>query len=230
MKNQIEENVFDENLFYIPYGNDKYIFGLIPNKSDTEIDIFAIKTIYDSIIDLDNKIRFSFDKISYYSLSDNPMDHKPFSKPNKEETESIYYVENIIFRTSILWDMLAQLCNLHWNINKETDEINYKSFFNNRSQGKRAYEFAIEIMSYFNEQDQVNDDLEPWEGNHKYVKEFRNKITHRNSPNISTLSSIDIGMRPPVIFLLKRVIEDYLKVIYFIQLIIEEIINSLNKF
>lgn len=229
LKKQVEDISYNEDVFHTPFGEDKYIFGYISPENETELDIFAIKTIYDSIIDLDNKIKFSFNHIVDYNPSENISDHNPFSKPDESEYEAIYYVENIVFRTSILWDMLAQLCNIYWHTNIPIDEINYKTFFNNASQGKKARKFAKEVMSYLNENDIVKSDLETWEGNHEYVKEYRNQMTHRNSPNVSTLSSVGIVTRPPVIYVVKRIVEDYLVLSFFIQSVISEVIQEMKE-
>ncbi|MCG7332287.1 Cthe_2314 family HEPN domain-containing protein [Salinicoccus roseus] len=229
LKKQVEGISYNENIFYIPFGEGKYIFGYISPKNKTNLDMFAIKTIYDSIIDLDNKIKFSFNHILDYNPSENLSDHKPFSKPDEKEAEAIYYVENIVFRTSILWDMLAQLCNIYWKTNIPIDSIYYKTFFNNASQGKKAKELAKDVTEYLNEEDKVKGELDPWEGNHVYVKEYRNQMTHQNSPNVSTLSNVGMVTRPPVIYVVKRVVEDYLAVSFYIQSMIDEIIQQMKE-
>lgn len=68
LKKQVEDISYNEDVFHTPFGEDKYIFGYISPENETELDIFAIKTIYDSIIDLDNKIKFSFNHIVDYIL------------------------------------------------------------------------------------------------------------------------------------------------------------------
>ena len=47
--------------------------------------------------------------------------------------------------------------------------------------------------------------IELLEGNYAYVKEFRDKMTHRASPNISSSSSYAMELRLPMIYVLKRV-------------------------
>jgi len=54
-------------------------------------------------------------------------------------------------------------------------------------------------------------------------------MTHRNSPNITDLSNFSIQLRPPAIFVFKRVTEDYLKAIEFITRILDDIFIELEK-
>lgn len=229
LKKQVEGVSYNEDIFHISFGEGKYIFGYISPENEKELDMFAIKTIYYSIIDLDSKIKFSFNHIVDYNPSENISDHNSFSKPDEREDEAIYYVENIVFRTSILWDMLAQLCNIYWKTNIPIYDINYKNFFNNASQGKKAKNFAKEVLDYLNENDIVKGNLETWEGNHGYVKEYRNQMTHRNSPNVSTLSNVGMVTRPPIIYVVKRIVEDYLVVSFFIQSVISEVIQEIKE-
>lgn len=196
---------------------------------EDEIDIFAISSIYDTIIDLNSKIEYSFEAVVTCQPSENLMEHKMLEKPSGNERKALYYIENMIFRTSTLWDMLAQLCNVFWKINKPIDKIYTGSFFHDCSQGKNKKSFAGDVHNYFKEEDEVKSDMEPWKGNFEYIKEYRNKMTHRNSPNITILSNFGMQLRPPAIFVLKRVTEDYLKAIEFIKIILEEIFTDLEK-
>ena len=65
-------------------------------------------------------------------------------------------------------------------------------------------------------------------GNHKYVEDFRNKMTHRNSPNIATFSNYDFELRMPMRYVLKRVIEDYIKASEFINAMLEKILADIK--
>src|SRR5699024_11433549 len=65
------------------------------------------------------------------------MEHNMFEKPFGNERKAIYYIENMVFRTSTLWDTLAQLCNIFWGIKKPIDKIYTSSFFHDYSQGKK---------------------------------------------------------------------------------------------
>lgn len=227
LRNQVEDLSFDETLFRLSYGENKYIFDAMYTK-EVEVDIFAISSIYDTIIDLNAKIKYSFDAVVKSNPSENLMEHKIFEKPAENEMKALYYIENMIFRTSTLWDMLAQLCNVFWKKGKSANKLYTESFFHDYSQGKNKMMLAEDIYNYFKEADKVKGDFEKWEGNFQYVKEYRNKMTHRNSPSITALSNFDLHLRSPAIFILKRVTEDYLKSIEYIKRILDEIFIALD--
>lgn len=75
------------------------------------------------------------------------------------------------------------------------------------------------------EKDEIKDDMEFWFGNYQYIKDYRNKMTHRNSPSITTISNFDFDFRPPTMFVLKRATEVYLKVYEFIKDLLDEIME-----
>lgn len=66
-------------------------------------------------------------------------------------------------------------------------------------------------------------DTTPWGGNHAYVTEFRNKMTHRNAPSISAINQYAQEMRPPTMYVLIRVIEDYVQVSRYIEELLSQI-------
>jgi len=225
IKSQIDSISYDENMFRIYIDKDKYIFGAIPGKNvnTNKVDYFAISSVYDTIIDLNNKIKYSFYMAAECKPSESLKNHRWFGELQTNESLAIYYIENMVYRTAVLWDMLAQLCNLFWQLNKPINKIYAAQFFNDLSQGKKAMPLAITIHKYFIQEEKIGNDTEPWEGNHKYIKDYRDKMMHRNSPNISTLSSFDMELRPPAIFVLKRVTEDFLKATEFINAVLSEI-------
>lgn len=229
LKGHVDNIVFDEALFRVNYGENKYIFGALYTVEEDEVDIFAISSIYDTIIDLNTKIKYSFNAVVKCNPSENLMEHKMFEKPSENEMKALYYIEHMIFRTSTLWDMLAQLCNVFWKINRPIDKIYTGAFFHDYSQGKNKKSFAKDVYNYFSEEDEIKSDTERWKGNFEYIKKYRNKMTHRNSPNITILSNFGMQLRPPAIFILKRVTEDYLKAIEFIMRILDDIFIELKK-
>lgn len=137
---------------------------------------------------------------------------------------AIYYTENAIFRISVLWDLLAQLFNLKEGLGKPFEKVYATQLFHDTQQGKHPHPFAVKVYSYMQQQD--NSDVEPWEGNYTYVKEFRDKMTHRSSPNISSFSNFAQELRMPMMYVLKRVIEDYKQASEFISEIIKEILSE----
>lgn len=229
LKVHVDEVSYDEKLFRISVSEDKYLFGALSKSQNDKPDYFAISSIYNTIVDLNHKIKFSFYMAAECEPSESLVDHICFGTPQINERTAIYFIENMVFRTAILWDMLAQLCNIYWMINKPTDKIYAAQFFHDLAQGRKASEDARQIYAYFTEPDNIRGDLEFWGGNHGYIKEYRDKMTHRNSPNISTLSTFDIGLRPPAIYVLKRATEDFLEANKFIKKILDDIVHNIDS-
>lgn len=225
LKNKMHEVVFDENMFRVYIGEDKYIFGALVGKQQQKgkPDYFAISSIYDSIIDLNKKIQFSFHLAAECNPSESLKDYVMFGNPQDNEVVATYYIENMVFRTQILWDLLAQLYNAFWCSGVPIDKLYAETFFHNHSQGKKAKESAQKIHEYFDQPENIRGVCEPWDGNHEFIKGYRNKLSHRCSPNITTMSSIAFELRPPAMYVLKRATEDYLQAVIFIQNALSEI-------
>ena len=201
------------------FGEDKFIMGA-EFIDQPENKFFMYKTIYDTIIDLDEKIKKSFRLAIEWEYQSDIKEFNMFLIPSEEEREAIYYTENAIFRTSVLWDLLAQLYNIRNKNNENPEKVYYKTLFHNETQGSQPNEFAAAVYSYISEAEDENDNQNPdgaWRGNHKYVVDYRNKMTHRNSPNVSSASSYAIQLRMPMRYVLKRSIEDYCVAADFIQ-------------
>ena len=193
----------------VPYSEGKTVMGVIGDGLLTEY--FACKTLIDTVINLDEKIRFSLDKAIYASYSKEVINNFDIMKKGgKEEFLAYYYIENAIYRTSTIWDCLAQLYNLHYSVGERKDRIHYKTFFNNMGQEKkfRTLSKIPSINQYLNEKDDTNTNGR-WLGNHQYIKDYRNKLTHRNSPDEVSLSNYDFNLKTHPSFILKRLIEDY---------------------
>lgn len=232
LKKQVDSIEYDEMMFRIAVGDDKYIFGAIlgKNTKENKPDFFALSSIYDTIVDVNHKIKYSFYMAAECEPSESLKDYSPLETISTAENTAIYFIENMVFRTSILWDMIAQMCNVFWLINKPNTEIYVAQFFHDMAQGKKAKPLAVDIYSYLKEANVIKGDKEYWNGNHQYIKDYRDKMTHRNSPNISTMSSFAMELRPPAMFVLKRVTEDYLKASEFIKIILDEISAEFSDF
>ena len=176
---------------------------------------FSYATIYHTILDLDSKIKYSLEKA--VDLADNIefSTWKPIEPPSSNEACSLYYAENAIFRVAVLWDLLAQLYNLKENIGKPINKVHAAQLFHDAQQGKTANAFAKKVYSYM--QQSENAEVEPWEGNHIFVKTMRDKMMHRNSPNVTTMSSYGFELRLPAIYILYRLSEEYRQVSEFIS-------------
>ena len=85
---------------------------------------------------------------------------------------------------------------------------------------------ATEIYGYI-EQDDNTDGEDEWKGNHSFANGLRNKMTHRNSPNVSVMSDFDMNLKCHPVFQIKRVIEDYRVVSQHIKDILDQIENDI---
>lgn len=235
MNDTLSKVKYARDRFTIYCGDGKILIGSTSSKDSVSpfSKIMNYKTIYDTIVDLDAKIQYSFKMAIEYAYSDSEF--KLLSAPESmEEILTFYYIENAVFRTSSCWDMLAQLYRLHYDIDIEPDKVYYKRVFNEKNPQYVSFkDKAQKISAYINEEDDTRTDG-IWKGNHKYINDFRNQMTHRNSTNITIFSDFDINIKNPPCFLLKRAIEDYFMSYKFIDEILAmievECKNELNEF
>ncbi len=223
-KSIINSITYGNNVFTVWYSDEKVLMGAILKDEPLIQRFFNYATIYNTIKDVDTKIKFSLNKTIHLADDLDFETWQPLQSPSEEEFQATYYMENAVFRIESLWDLLAQLFNLKENINKPFDKIYAEQLFHDAQQGKKAKAFAKKVYAYMQQQDDLN--VEPWEGNYDYVKNFRNKMTHRISPNITSFSSYGMELRMPVILTLKRVIEDYNQVSQFIHEILDDILKD----
>lgn len=233
LKSKLNEIQYDENLFKVMIGENKFIFGITSIDNDIAAGLGKImqyNTLYQTLVDLDIKIKISFSEAIRFAYSENVL--KNFSiieMKTDEEIWAYYYIENALFRTSSLWDMLAQFYRLYFNVRIEAHRVYYNKMFNpNSPLSKDFKEQAIIISDYLNQEDDITINGE-WKGNHKFVNEIRNKMTHRNSPNVSVVSDFDVNFKHHPSLLIKRIIEDYNKASKFILIILEEIVNDISN-
>lgn len=85
LKEQVENISFDEMLFRVSYGENKYVFGAMYTVQENELDIFAVNSIYNTIIDLNNKIKYSFEMVEKCKPSEKLSEHNMFVKPPENE-------------------------------------------------------------------------------------------------------------------------------------------------
>lgn len=228
LRKLIEEVYFDPDLFKIFVAEDKYLFGYMSSHSEGSA-FFEYKTIYDTIVDLHLKIKKSFDLALEWEYKTDIDQFNMVAPPTKEEDEAIYYTENAVFRLSALWDMLAQLYNIKFKKGKSPEKVYYAQLFHDDTQGKKPNAFAQKVYAYLKEQDNPHYDYkenEFWKGNHAYIVEYRDKMTHRNSPNVATLSNFAVELRMPMRYVLKRAIEDYVQATRFIIELLPEIVKD----
>lgn len=215
---------YDSNIFTIWYSKEKVIIGAFIQDNSKVNNFFNYASIYDTIIDTDRKIKFSLQEA--IKLAENPSfeEWNPVQAPSFEEYTAIYYTENALFRIMILWDLLAQMFNIKAGIGKPFDKVYAAQIFHDAQQGKKSNPFAKKVYEYMIQNE--NTDVEPWEGNHTYLKDYRDKMTHRSSPNMTSFSDYSLELRLPVIYVLKRVVEDYKQVSDYIQEIVNDIVKD----
>lgn len=211
--------------FRIRIDNQTYIFSMDSKDQQTK-DYFAVSAIYDTIIDLDKKIKYSFSEAIAFDLPETLEGYHPFLEPAKNESVAMYYIENMVYRVSILWDLLAQLCNIMFHTGIDVNKVYYTRYFELFSKGKNSIEIAKEIKAYLDEVDIPDANDNQWQGNHAFLNAFRNQMTHRVTPSITSISSFGFSLRPPAMYLLHRTTEDYYKVSSFLCKLINDFLEE----
>lgn len=207
---------FGEGYFDIPLADGIYAIGASCKNEDMK-RLYGFKAYYENIVDLSKKIRISLSSAQGNDCLFSDDGYCPFDKPGRQELFGTYFAENIAFRVSVLWDILGQLYNLKFQCGYNEENLHYKRIFHNCAQ--KGENFARKVEQYLSEDDETGPegDTEQWRGNHKYLSNFRNALTHRNSPNITAITSTINNIRPPVAYSLKRILEDYYVVCGFLQ-------------
>lgn len=213
--------VYIRDAFHISFGKGAFVFAAISKDVETR-QYFDVSAIYDSLCDIDSKIKCALNMALSCNISESLQDYHPLSQVKNEQFLAMYHTENIVFRVSTLWDLLAQLCNVIYQTGLEPNKIHYWNFFKNHAKGNSIIPICKEIMDYLEEKEDISADVNPWPGNHAYLNSFRNQMSHRPSPYITSISTLGITLRPPVMYVLHRAIEDYYKVSSFLC----QLINS----
>lgn len=239
LANKYNEINYYPDRFKIFLGSDKYLCGVLsPKDKKCPLSQFTdYSTLYNTIVDLDWKIKLSFNESIKYAYSDLLKNEFNPLQSTDEESMAYYYIENSLFRTSILWDILAQIYCLFYKINISSNKIYYNKLFNTEC-NKYYSEYKIKKIENYeefkNKADNINKYLcernntyveGTWLGNHAYVNKCRNQMTHRNSPNITSISDYNLNFKDPPSYMLKRIIEDYVKVSNYIS----EILNNIEE-
>lgn len=222
----LSQVTYNPDRFKLLIGEDRYLFGVV-SAEDNETPfsrLMQYKTLYDTLIDLDWKIKLSFEKAIQYAYSESVQNnYSVFKTETVEEQQAFYYIENALFRTTSLWDLLAQFYRLFYKIDVPKERVYYRKFFNPDLSFSNKFKMeATEINAYFEEIDDTNCGGE-WKGNHSFVNDIRNKMTHRNSPNVAVMSDYDTNLKQHPVFLIKRILEDYVTAAKYIKEILDEI-------
>lgn len=212
---------------HIGVGDGKYIWGVMGLKDNDNILVKTAqyRTLYQTVENLDVKIKVSFDIAIQYLNSDVIKgSFEPTKAPCQEEKIVIYYLENALFRISSLWDILAQFYNLLYNLKMDPQRLDCGKVFRKerKTEQNEDRDGLQRIQDYLNQPDDTNCES-PWKGNHKYMKDMRNQMTHRNLPSISSASNFGFVLRDHPLFILKRLVEDYCVVSRFILEIMDKV-------
>ncbi len=215
---------YDENAFTVWYGHDKVLVGAFLKDSPEAQDFLNYGTIHNAVLNLDKKIKYSLKQALFYADNTDFESWRPFDPPSENEQLSIYFSENAMYRIASLWDLLAQFYNIKEKVGKMPDQIHSTSFFNNLKKDKNT-DPAKRIANYMQEKDGFDEHGCPI-GNYEYLKDYRNKMTHRISPSMTSISELSVELRMPMVYVLTRVISDYWQVSSFLKEIISNILAN----
>ncbi len=205
------------------YSEDKVVFGLMENNQSELGKYYSQLTLIDSAKRLSLKIKISLLFALKYSYSDEVQQNFTSFSANTNEMDAeflaYYYIENALFRNVILWDTLAQIYNIEFDLKTPPDKIHYAKFFKKHTTlGK-----VSDIIKYLDESKEDKCEEFFLKGNHIFLTEYRNQMTHRNSPDLGSLSNFDMNFKSHPSYILRRLCEDYNKVANFLVSIINEV-------
>ncbi len=226
------------NPFELSVGNGKRGYFYFPYPSDNPYvkhmeQLTNYQNVYDSIMDLVNYINLSLHnaiELVYSEAVLNSFDFMIIS--TEEEWQAFYYIENALFRIESLWDMLAQIVNLKYELEKNKRRVYHSKVFDISLKSKYWKNDIPEEIKKINEYITEVDDTDCegcWKGNYKYVSNLRNCMTHNYSIARSSASGYAFEFRHHPSYILKRVVEDYSKVQHFIIDECTHILDDLQK-
>lgn len=198
---------FDEDKFKVLTEDGRIAMVMTPkNVKHPAGEMTTFRSIYETVLDLDWKLRISLQIASEHILKNSPQ-YKPFGEIDKRTKMAIYYLENALFRLTSFWDMLAQGYRILHDVKKnlkntviDIDHVNYKSFFDPSKTPHNNFESdADEIHQYISGNN--------W---HKLINELRNQMTHKFSPNIPAMSNYTMNLPYPLHIEIEAILEDYI--------------------
>ena len=148
----INEYEIKINNFHINLENNKYISGILGNVNSNIKKVFRYNHFLESINDLSNKTKKSIEKcVEAYQKTNLKYFNPIGNQISQEENDAYYYMENALFREVILWDSLAQLYNLYYDMNIDVEKIHYKKVIEQLSSKNTNEIDFTEILKYINE-------------------------------------------------------------------------------
>lgn len=215
---------FDNDYYQLRLASDhsKIIFGIYSQHDDKISKIVKCRNVFLSIKSMQKAIRYSLQQAMYYSYHEkvNSFDNFQFISEwyaSDEEFLAYYFLDNAIFRVSSLWDMLAQLYNIIYDIGKDVHGINYHNFFKNN---KDTYQEFQKIYEYFEEDEPEDIKYQSdaiWKGNHQFLKDYRNMQTHIRTQSLTGMSNLDFNIKTHPLIILKRTTDEFYSVCGFID-------------
>jgi hypothetical protein len=193
------------------------MFVISPSTSDfaKELDeISRYKTLFDTVVDLTTKISFSLQIAIENTYSDEVLEQFDMIHTGGEKEWNAYYnIENALFRIESLWDILAQIYNVRYSLEKDIKNVYHARIFSRQDRWIKKYWSSgvpreiDTIIKYLEEGDNTNITEGMWKGNYSYVNSLRNDMTHKFSISRSAFSSYVFAVRSHPSFILKRVTE-----------------------
>lgn len=201
----IDEYIIPISNLRILIEDNKFIAGVIGDNLKKEtIEHFKYNHFIESINDLANKTRYSIEKCVKGYLKLDIKKYNPVSNKLSSKEQSIYYfMENALFREIVLWDSLAQLYNIYFDLKIDIRKVCYKDLIK-KLKNNAEIDFKS-LISYIEEPFSLKNDIDV--GVHSYVNNLRNQMTHRYSIAITSFSN-DYNLRamPDAIY---RIAKDY---------------------
>jgi hypothetical protein len=229
-----------KNPFVIRVENDKEMFVISPSTSSfaNELDkISQYKTLLDTVGDLTTKISFSLQNAIEDTYSDEVLNQFDMLYTGGEKEWSAYYnIENALFRIEALWDILAQIYNIKYSLEKDIKNVYHTHIFSKQDRWIKKYWASgvpseiNAIANYFEEADNTDIIGGMWKGNYRYVNSLRNDMTHKFSISQSAFSSYAFALRSHPSFILKRVSECFSVLQDFIYEACENIMEENEHF
>lgn len=221
----INENIIDIKNLHINIENGKYISGIFGTIDEEIKNYFKYNHFIESINDLSSKTKLSIEKSVEAYQKVNSKKYNPMNNLLTEyEMDAYYYMENALFRELILWDSLAQLYNLYFNLNKDVKKVSYKKVIRQLAKEHNENINFKKLLSYIEEYHDADSDIDT--GIHDEVCELRNQMTHRYSIAITSLSeNTNLRAMPDSLY---RIASDYNVVQRYLVQIINLIINKIN--
>jgi hypothetical protein len=175
----------NDNPFIIRVAEDKEMFIISPgaNVFGSELNkISQFRDLYSTVLDLRNKIGYSLEKAIEYAYSDEVMEnYNTLHTSGNNEWLAYYFIENAMFRVETMWDILAHIYNIKYDLGEPIHKVYHRRIFSNQDNYRKKYwngnppQDVQEIIDYINEDDDTDGEI--WKGNYSFINTLRNNIT-----------------------------------------------------